>query len=358
VANGGSRPLADKGVIVAGSALSIERPGVPGVPPLRVAVVGAGGWGAQHARMITERVDTELVGVVGRTPERTEARAVAYGTRAYTSIARMLETEHPDLVTVSLPNEEHFAPTLELLRAGVPLLVEKPLVFELAEADALLEAAGDTFFGINFNHRYAEPVLRARAALQAGELGDLVFATWRFGGEANRGPSPHANLIETQCHGFDMLEHLGGPIASIAAQMTNMTYGAWSTIAVALEFASGAVGTMLGSYDSSYAYPDTQRVELNGTAGRAVIHDTVRALTLQSVGDEIERVWRPGYFDDEARSFERTADRHLDAVLAALRAGSPPPIPASAGRRALELAHAVIRSHETGARVSTLPAGG
>ncbi|UYN83351.1 MAG: Gfo/Idh/MocA family oxidoreductase [Microcella sp.] len=338
---------------MAGSALSIERPGTRGVAPLRVAVVGTGGWGAQHARVITERTDTELVAVVGRDTERTRDRATAYGTRGYTSIAGMLEAEHPDLVTVCLPNEEHFAPTLELLRARVPLLVEKPLVFDLDEADALLDAAGDTFFAINFNHRFAEPVLRARAALQAGELGEIVFATWRFGGEANRGPSPHANLIETQCHGFDMLEHLCGPIASVAAQMTSMTYGAYSTVAIALEFASGAVGTMLGSYDSSYAYPDTQRVELNGTAGRAVIHDTVRALTVQSVGDETERVWRPGYFDDEARSFERTFDRHLDAVLTALRAGSPPPVPASAGRRALELAHAVIRSHESGARVPT-----
>jgi len=261
---------------MAGSALSIERPGVPGVPALRVAIVGAGGWGAQHARVITERIDTELVGVVGRSLERAEARATAYGTRAYTSIDGMLEAEHPDLVMVSLPNEEHFAPTLQLLQAGVPLLVEKPLVFDLAEADALLDAAGNTFFGINFNHRYAEPVLRARAAIVAGEVGDLVFATWRFGGEANRGPSRHANLIETQCHDFDMLEHLCGPISSVAAQMTSMTYGAFSTVAIALEFASGAVGTMLGSYDSSYAYPDTQRVELNGTAGRAVIHDTVR----------------------------------------------------------------------------------
>lgn len=339
-----------------GSALSIKRPGTPGVAPVRIAVVGTGGWGAQHARVVTERIDTELVGVVGRDPDRTAARAAAYGTRGYTSIGGMLETEHPDFVMVSLPNEEHFAPTLELLQAGVPLLVEKPLVFDLAEADALLDAAGDTFFAINFNHRYAEPVLRARAALAAGEIGDLVFATWRFGGEANRGPSPHANLIETQCHGFDMLEHLCGPIASVAAQMTSMTYGAFSTIAVALEFSSGAVGTMLGSYDSSYAYPDTQRVELNGTAGRAIIRDTVGSLSLQSVGDETERVWRPGYFDDEARSFERTVDRHLDAVLAALRAGSSPPVPGSAGRRALELAHAVIRSHETGARVATPPA--
>ena len=58
-----------------GSALSIERPGVPGAAPLRIAVVGTGGWGAQHARVVTERIDTELVAVVGRDTARTAARA-------------------------------------------------------------------------------------------------------------------------------------------------------------------------------------------------------------------------------------------------------------------------------------------
>ena len=42
---------------------------------LKVAVVGTGGWGAQHARIFSRRADTELVGVVGRNPERTAARA-------------------------------------------------------------------------------------------------------------------------------------------------------------------------------------------------------------------------------------------------------------------------------------------
>ena len=321
----------------------------------RVGVVGAGAWGAEHARIFSRRSDTELVGIVGRSPERTAARAAEYGTTPFTSVQELLAEAKPDLVTVCLPNEAHFEPTLELARAGVPLLVEKPLVFDLGEADQLLaeaEARG-TFFAINFNHRYAEPVVRAKAAIDAGELGELVFATWRFGGEANYGDSPHANLIETQCHGFDMLEHLCGPISSVAAQMTNKTYGAWSTVAIALEFESGALGTMLGSYDSSYAYEDTQRVEINGTLGRAVIHDTVRSLTLERAGDETASVWRAGYFNDEARNFHGTFDRHVDAVLAALRAGDSPPVHARSGRRALELAHAVIRSHETGERVST-----
>jgi predicted dehydrogenase len=320
---------------------------------LRVAVVGTGGWGKEHARIFSRRADTELVGVVGRDAERTAARALAYGSAPFTDIDEMLAAARPDLVTVCLPNEQHFEPTLRLIRAGVPLLVEKPLVFDLAQADELIAEAEqrELFFAINFNHRYAEAVQRAKRAIDDGVIGEPVFATWRFGGEANHGTSRHANLIETQCHGFDMLEHLVAPISSIAAQMTDMTYGDWSTVALALEFDGGAVGTMLGSYDSSYAYPDSQLIEVNGTEGRLVIHDTVRSLSIHRAGDETASVWQAGYFRDDARDFHGTFDRHVDALLDALRAGDAPPIPARAGRRALELADAAIRSHETGRRV-------
>ena len=321
---------------------------------LKVAVVGAGEWGRQHARVFSQREDTDLVAIVGRTLDKTRERAERYRTTAYTDIARMLDETQPDLVSVSLPNEGHFDATLQLVRAGVPLLVEKPLVFDLEEADRLLDEAAerDLFFAINFNHRYAEPVVRAKALIDAGELGETVFASWRFGGEINPGGSLHAGIIETQCHGFDMIEHLVGPIDSIAAQMTNKTHGTFTTVALALSFANGAVGTFLGSYDTSYAYPDTHRMEVNGTLGRVVIHDTVKQLTFQKVGDEVEQRWSAGYFNDEARYFAGTFDRHVEELLMALRSGGQPPVHARAGRRALELALAAIRSSETGERVA------
>ncbi len=321
--------------------------------PLRVAVVGAGEWGAQHARIFGRRSDTELCAIVARTPAKAASRAAGYGAHAYTDIAEMLAAERPDLVSVCLPNEDHFEPTLTLIRSGVPLLLEKPLVFDLAEADQLLAEAEErnTFVGINFNHRYAEPVLRARAAIAAGELGEIVFATWRFGGEPNFGNHPHANLIETQCHGLDMLEHLCGPIISVMAQMTAKTHGPYTTIAVALEFAKGGVGSLIGSYDSSYAYPATQLVEVNGTAGRLLIEDTVKRLTISRAGDETRQVWEAGYFNDSARDFHQTFDRHVEAFLTALREGREPPVPARAGRRALELALAIIESFESGRRI-------
>jgi len=269
----------------------------------------------------------------------------------------MLEGAQPDMVSVALPNEHHFEPTLRLVRAGLPLLVEKPLVFDLGQADQLLEEAKqrELFFAINFNHRYAEPVRRAKEAIARGDVGDPVFAVWRFGGEPNFGSHPHAQLIETQCHGFDMLEHLCGPIVSVMAQMTNKTHGPFTTVVIALEFANGAVGGLIGTYDSSYAHPLAHYLEVNGTAGRTFIEDTVRRLTISRVGDENSSVWQAGYFNDEPREFHRTFDRHVDEILAALRQGQPPPIHASAGRRALELAIACIDSFSTGRRVRTEP---
>jgi myo-inositol 2-dehydrogenase/D-chiro-inositol 1-dehydrogenase len=324
----------------------------------RVAVVGTGAWwGREHARVFSSRRDAELCAVVGRSAERTRARAGEFGVNGYTDIEEMLGRERPDLVSLCVSNEGHFQPTLEVIRAGFPLFVEKPLVFELDEADVLLAEAEarSLFFGINFNHRYARPVVLAAEAVRAGALGELVFATWRFGGEPGTSSHPHANLIETQCHGLDMLEHLCGPVDSVTAQMGDKTGRGWSTLAVALHFASGAVGSLVGSYDSSYAYPETHRVELNGTAGRVLIEDTVRRYSFTRAGSETSEVWQAGYFNDTEREFHRTFDRHVDAMLAAFRNGEDPPVHARAGRRALAVAHAIIRSFETGTRVEVPP---
>jgi myo-inositol 2-dehydrogenase / D-chiro-inositol 1-dehydrogenase len=214
----------------------------------RVAVVGTGPWwGREHARVYAERPDVELCAVVGSTPERAAVRAREFRANPYVDLEEMLERERPDLVSICLANEGHFEPTLKVIRAGFPLLVEKPLVFDLDEADILLREAEarSLFFAINFNHRYATPVAMAAGAVRAGDLGELVFATWRFGGEPGTSSHPHANLIETQCHGLDMLEHLCGPINSVTAQMTDKTGRGYSTLVAALHFANGAVGSLL-----------------------------------------------------------------------------------------------------------------
>jgi myo-inositol 2-dehydrogenase / D-chiro-inositol 1-dehydrogenase len=325
---------------------------------MKIALVGTGGWGREHARILSQRPDVEFAAICGRAPDKTSARAAEYGVRGYTDIRGMLEAERPDMVWLCLGNQEHFAPTLEVIRAGYALFVEKPFVFDLREADTLLAEAAQRslFFAINFNHHYAQPVALAHRDLTRGRLGDPTFATWRFGGSGGLS-HPFNNLIETQCHGFDMLELLCGPIVSVMAQMTDRTSaGSFRTMAIALEFASGAVGSLVGSYDTAYAYPDTHVLEVSGTRGRLLIEDTVRRYTFSPHDSETAEVWQAGYFNDVDRSFYTTFDKHVDAVLTAFKTGEPPPVHAQAGRRALELALASIESFRSGRRAEVATA--
>ena len=319
---------------------------------LKVALIGAGGWGLQHARIFAARPDVDFCAIAGRSFDKTHQRAQRFGVRGYTDVAEMLDQERPDLVSMCLPNQGHFQTTLQVIQAGYPLLVEKPLVFDLHEAEVLINEADkrNLFFAINFNHRYARPVQMAHQAIQQGRLGEPVFVTWRFGGEG-LSDHPHANLIETQCHGFDQLEYLGGPITSIMAQMTDKTGAGFRTLVLALQFANGAVGSLVGSYDASYAYPGTHMLEVSGTHGRVLIEDTVRRYSFQAAGSETAEVWQAGYFNDIDREFLRTFDKHMEVLFDAFKRNDAPPIHARAGLRALKLAYAAIESFETGQRI-------
>lgn len=332
------------------------RMGIHMKKPLRVAVIGAGGWGYQHARAFSSRRDTVLTSITGRTEERTRRRAEEFGVPYYLDIADMLEKDRPDFVSVCMPGQGTFAPTMEVIRAGVPLLVEKPLAYKLDEAKTMVAEAKkkNLFFAIDFNHRYSITAIMAREDIEKGRLGDVVFALWRFGHGSGPLNHPYLNLIEAQCHGLDLLESLCGPIASVEAEMTDMTgKGSYSTFSLSLRFAGGGVGSFLGTFDSSENYTLSHFVEINGTKGRILMEDSVRGYRFQSADSRRAEVWNPAFFRDDERSFNRNLDRHLDALIPALLEGREPPVPAEKGLRALRLAHAAIESFETGRRVMT-----
>ena len=109
---------------------------------LKLALIGTGSWAQQHARILFLRPDVDFCAVVGHDEARTARCAAEYSTRPYTSVETMLREQRPDLVCICLPNQHHFGPTLQVIKAGYPLFYEKRLVFELAQADKLLEVAG------------------------------------------------------------------------------------------------------------------------------------------------------------------------------------------------------------------------
>ena len=95
--------------------------------PIRVALVGAVRWGFQHARALSMREDVQLVSVFSRTAEKAAARGAQFHIPWYTDLQQMLVQESPDFVSVCLPAQHSFETTMQVVEAGIPLMVEKPL---------------------------------------------------------------------------------------------------------------------------------------------------------------------------------------------------------------------------------------
>src|ERR1700747_1554835 len=111
-----------------------------------VAVVGAGVFGRNHARVYKELEQqgepARLVGVVDPDLNRADAVAREFGCRGFGSVRQMLTT-HSEVraASVAAPTVHHLAVSRELMEAGVDVLIEKPLAATLAEADELVKVA-------------------------------------------------------------------------------------------------------------------------------------------------------------------------------------------------------------------------
>ena len=320
---------------------------------VKVALIGTGNWCLQHCRVIKKHPKVEFCGILGRNKERTKKRAKLFDVPYYLDLKELIKYQKPDLINISLPNEHHFNMTMQVIKSSCHLFVEKPLVFKMQEAKKLLVEAKKRklFFGINFNWRYSTPVRKAIKTIKENKLGDINFITWRFGGTGGGG-DPFGNIIETQCHGFDMLEYLNGPIKSVHSFMTNKTNNGFSTFVVSMKFKNKSVGSLLGSYDTSYAYPNAHYLEINGSKGRILIEDQVRKYTFNKKNSEVAEVWEAGFFNDYEREFHRTFDEHFSEVIKNFINNKEPPVHAKVGKRTLELALSSIESYKKRKRVN------
>ena len=157
--------------------------------PFRAAVVGVGHLGRHHARLLARLPDVELAGVVDIDARRAAAVAAQLGTRAASGIEEL--AADLDGVTVAVPTAAHADVALPLLRAGIAVLVEKPIAASVAEADALVAAAAASGATLAVGHteRYNPAVTTAQ---------ELVSAPGSSRGIVWRG-SPAAASTSTWC---------------------------------------------------------------------------------------------------------------------------------------------------------------
>jgi predicted dehydrogenase len=132
---------------------------------LRIAVIGVGYLGRQHARILSSLPHTELVAVVDTNRARAEEIAAAHGTLAFSDYREVVG--RIDAVTIAVPTRLHRDIAVQCLSAGVPVLVEKPMARSLVEAEAMMAAARHAGVALAVGHteRFNPAVVAARPLL-------------------------------------------------------------------------------------------------------------------------------------------------------------------------------------------------
>jgi predicted dehydrogenase len=299
---------------------------------LRVCVIGMGPIGNQHARLYREDALAELVGVCDIDADRAEAAAAAHGVPAFGDARRMLDELKPDVVSIATGGEEygsdHCQPTLQAIAAGCHVLGEKPISNDIAEAERMVAAARDqgVCYGVNLNHRFTPAARLAKQWQSEGRLGDLLFVNMSMWIKNPRESSPWFQIKALHPHTVDVMRHFAGDVRAVQCFVTKAPGRAiWSTATFNMQFASGTVGTLTGSYDIERGHP-MERCEVAGTKGRFVIEDMWRQATLYPAGDMVKLVHTDPCFGgfESKGGFENTFRTRIHVFLQQITDGCKP----------------------------------
>ncbi len=316
---------------------------------LKVGLVGCGGIGLRHADAYQSHSACDLRAVCDLVPERAEARAEALGAKAYYSEAEMLANEDLDAVGVIVADNLHFEPVMEALEAGKHVLVEKPLALRIDQAQQMVAKAQEkgVQLAVNYNRRFSQVNLRAKREIEAGRLGDLAYIMLKLsqGGPYGTSKEPYYHLYELQVHAFDLLRYFCGEVEELSCELGDVRgTGIWTSAAINLKFTSGAVGTMIGSWDSSFNHP-IEYMEVCGTRAYIAVENGLTELRIHPHDTEDITVWHPSPFHEGTRFFDSFRG-HIHAFIEALNAGRPVPVTGLDGLRGLQIIEACIASFE------------
>jgi len=141
---------------------------------LRVGVVGLGMMGVFHTKAYQSLPYVTVVGAVDQTKEQADKFASELGVKIYDSLDELLP--HIDALSVCTPDDFHKDIVIQAFRAGVKVLVEKPLEISVAACEEILAARPDpTYLMVGQTLRFDPRVCQAKAALDSGDLGDIYY---------------------------------------------------------------------------------------------------------------------------------------------------------------------------------------
>lgn len=342
---------------------------------LAVGVIGLG-FGANHARVLSELEGVRLAAVCDLDPDRLSAVATQHDAAPYGDFEKMLWKERLDAVVVAVPALLHEPVALAAIKAGCAVLVEKPLSPTLAGGRRVAEAAAAAGVPLMPGHieRFNPAIQELARRVRAGEAGRLLqINARRLAYFVERGRTIDVGVVEDLAlHDIDILRYLAG------AEVERVYAEAHSRVRT--QFDDGIVAVL--RFESAGGAPGiVAQLEVNRLSARMVRDTTVlgeRGLLVAEYADfrsaSVEfqpaqdlRGTQAGPVEGAPVRLGGTAPasplrlavepreplvEELTAFVRALRESKPMPVTADDGLRALAIADAISESAHTGRPVT------
>ncbi len=233
---------------------------------VRMAIIGCGGMGRNHLRNLLKQTDTtEIVAVCDISPESLAETAKVFEQADISMPANeenldtLLSTYHPDAVFIVTPHNIHYNQAQKCLRAGVDVLLEKPMVMNADEARKLIKTRDETgrLLVVAFNGSLSPEIRESVRLLQSGELGKLLSISgtvWQSWGPGTTGKwrqvpeiSGGGFMFDTGAHLLNTVADLAGEeFVDVAAWVDNNGRPVETLAAVIARLASGALVSLHG----------------------------------------------------------------------------------------------------------------
>ncbi len=243
------------------------------LPPLRLAVIGAGRLGGFHAQKLARMTEVELVGVVDPVAANRDRLAAELHTASYSSHLALLG--RIDAAVIASPTVLHHRLAVDLLEARTHLLIEKPICATVAEADELVELARREQVVLQVGHvERFNPALAAAAPharnpkfIEAVRASGFTFRSMDVG-----------VVLDLMIHDIDVvLSLVRSPVRSVDALGVSILGGHEDVAHARLEFESGCVANLSASRVS---YEPARKMQIWSSKAYASVDFGARTTTL------------------------------------------------------------------------------
>lgn len=319
--------------------------------PVRVGVIGVGHLGHHHARVYTEILGTQLVGVVDVNEERAASVGQALGVPSFSDIDRFLDEASPDAVSIVVPTSQHFEIARKAMERKVHVLVEKPVTTTIEEAEQLLRMAEKQDLVLQVGHieRFNSAVQHVRNVIKD----PLLLQSRRLGPFSSR-IGDVGVVLDLMIHDIDIILSLvPSHIVSISAVGRSVQSQHEDIASAQIVFANGSMADVLVSRVSQRRLRQLEIMEnerfisLDYATQDVSIH---RCIQDRSSG-LLEVVEHPVFPKGEPLKLE------LQHFVTCVHDGRKPIVGITDGKKALEVAIEVLRQIRLGQEEKKLKLG-